>query len=261
MERISSAENPTLKLARKLLRSSRERERSGKILLDGIHLVSSYGERFGLSAVTVLVSETAIDAPEIMALVCSAPANTRIFEIASAPFAAISPVDTPTGIVALCERPAVAVRQAANPLILLLDGVQDPGNLGSILRTAAATGVNRVLLSGTCADPWSPKCLRGGMGAQFVVPVSTHIDPLETVGNFQGMSVATSPLAEQNLMDADLAGRVLAIFGGEGAGLNRDLTARAGITVKIPLQNNIESLNVGAAVAMFCYERLRQARG
>ncbi|KPK34768.1 MAG: hypothetical protein AMJ66_03005 [Betaproteobacteria bacterium SG8_40] len=258
MERIRSADNPTLKLARKLLRSGRERERSGKILLDGIHLVSSYGERFGLSGVTMLIDETASDSPEIMRLVRSAPAGTRIFEIAPGPFAAISPVQTPAGIVALCERPAVAAPSAANPFLLLLDGVQDPGNLGSILRTAAATGVNQVLLSASCADPWSPRSLRGGMGAQFVLPVFTDIDPFETVSSFQGTSVATSPHAEDSLLDANLSGSVLAVFGGEGAGLTDEMTASASIAVRIPLQNSIESLNVGAAVAMFCYERLRQ---
>lgn len=258
MERISSADNPTLKLARKLLRSRRERERSGKILLDGIHLVSSYGAHFSLSGATVLVSEAALHSPEIMTLVNTAPPATRIFEIAHAHFAVVSPVDTPAGIVAVCERPSVTQPLEENPFLLLLDGVQDPGNLGSILRTAAATGVNRVLLTDTCADPWSPKSLRGGMGAQFVLPMVTDIDPFEAISGFQGLAVATSPHSGHSLMNADLSGSVLAIFGGEGAGLSSELTARAGVTVKIPLQNDIESLNVGAAVAMFCYERLRQ---
>ncbi len=260
MERISSADNPTLKLARKMLRSRRERERSGKILLDGMHLISGYGERFGLSGATMLISETAVDSPEIMALVDSALTTTRILEIAPAAFAAISPVDAPTGIVALCERPTVTPSPEENPFLLLLDGVQDPGNLGSILRTAAATGVNQVLLTKTCADPWSPKSLRGGMGAQFVLPIGPGIDPFEAIIGFQGLAVATSPHSGLSLMNADLSGPVLAMFGGEGAGLNSELTARAGLTVKIPLKNDIESLNVGVAVAMFCYERLRQVK-
>ncbi len=259
MERISSADNPTLKLARKLLRSSRERERSGRILLDGVHLLSCYRERFDLSDATMLVSDSAVNSPEISALLGSAPATTRVFRVAPAAFAAISPVSTPTGIVALCKRPAVAAQLSANPFLLLLDGVQDPGNLGSILRTAAATGVNQVLLSGTCADPWSPRSLRGGMGAQFVVPVSINVDASAVVSSFDGTSLATSPYAEHSLMEIDLSGSVLAVFGGEGAGLSRELTDQASVAVRIPLQNNIESLNVGAAVAMVCYERLRQA--
>ena len=98
------------------------------------------------------------------------------------------------------------------------------------------------------------------MGAQFVLPIVSDIDPFEAIGGFQGMAVATSPHSGHSLMNADLSGPVLAIFGGEGAGLSSELTARAGLTVKIPLQNEIESLNVGAAVAMLCYERLRQAK-
>jgi len=143
--------------------------------------------------------------------------------------------------------------------VLALDGIQDPGNLGSILRTAAATKVDEVLLSSTCTDPWSPKCLRGGMGAQFVLPITEQVDLSEALTQFQGSRVATSSHSGQSLFETDLSAPALVMVGGEGAGLSDELMASADLTVCIPLEKRIESLNVGAAVAMICYEHLRQS--
>ena len=258
MERISSAHNATLKLARKLLKSSRERDRAGRIVLDGAHLVGDYAKRFGLAGADILVDQAATQKPEIVKLIHPVPAGARCFEVTTSAFAGVSPVDTPTGIVALCDRPSVVTPENQIGFGLLLDGIQDPGNLGSILRTAAATGVELVLLSDTCADAWSPKCLRGGMGAQFVLPVNSGIDPDAAIRQFAGKRIATSPRGSASLTNVDLSGPLLAVFGGEGGGLPDQLIASTDLTVRIPLTNGVESLNVGAAIAMFCYERLRQ---
>ncbi len=259
MEQISSVHNPSLKLARKLLKSQRERRRAGKILLDGVHLTSSYSETFGLAGAVVLVKSSSVGAAEIRALMESLPADTRVLEVPDDMFQDISPVDTPTGIIALAERPVVATHVGGEQFLLALDGIQDPGNLGSILRTAAATKVGEVLLSNTCTDPWSPKCLRGGMGAQFVLPITEQVDLPAALTQFQGSRIATSSHSGQSLVETDLSAPVVVIVGGEGAGLSADLMASADLTVCIPLANDIESLNVGAAVAMICYEHLRQS--
>jgi TrmH family RNA methyltransferase len=258
MERITSAENPSLKLARKLLKSSRERERSGKILLDGVHLVSEYAARFDLSTCIVFVDEVAAKSSEITAILNALPAAVRVLELPSQLFASISPVDTPAGIVALCDRPHVADADESTGFWLLLDGIQDPGNLGAILRTAAAMGVDGVFMTSTCVDAWSPKCLRGGMGAQFVLPLRQNVDMNETLRTFEGKRVATSSHGGQSLMKTDLSGHLLAVFGGEGAGLANTAMDMVGVTVCIPMNAGMESLNVGAATAMFCYERARQ---
>jgi len=258
MERITSAHNPTLKLVRKLLKSNRERDRTGRIVLDGAHLVGDYAARFGLSGADVLIDQAATQKPEISRLIHSLPPDARSFEVASSAFSGISPVGTPSGIVALCDRPTVALMKERVSFGLLLDGIQDPGNLGSILRTAAATGVDLVMLSGACADPWSPKCLRGGMGAQLVLPINPQVDPDAAIRQFTGKRIATSSRHGVSLTQVNLSGPLLAIFGGEGTGLPDSLMTGSDLTVQIPLRNGIESLNVGAAVAMFCYERLRQ---
>jgi TrmH family RNA methyltransferase len=259
MEQISSAHNPSLKLARKLLKSQRERRRAGKILLDGVHLISSYSGIFGLTDAVILVRNSSVDATEIRALVDMLPTDVRVLEIPDAMFQDISPVDTPSGIIALVNHPNVPGHIDGKQFVLALDGIQDPGNLGSILRTAAATNVDEVLLSDTCTDPWSPKCLRGGMGAQFVLPVTEQVDLAGALRNFQGLRVATSSHSGQSLVETNLSTPSMVLIGGEGAGLGTELVASTDLTVRIPMKESIESLNVGAAVAMICYEHLRRS--
>ena len=260
MKTITSVQNPTLKLARKLIRSGKERQRSDKILLDGAHLLNGYAAHFSLSDCAIIFDESAVGrSTEIRDLLDVIPGDARILMVPEETFRSLSPVDTPTGVVAICRRPEIAEAKDQLCVQLLLDGIQNPGNLGSILRTAAATGVTRVLLSPTCTDAWSPKCLRGGMGAQFILPVSAVADPTAVLDQFKGKRIATSSHRGQKLMEADLSGPLLLMFGGEGAGLAENLVSKADLTVRIPLTNDIESLNVGAAVAMICYERMRQA--
>ena len=259
MEQISSTHNPSLKLARKLLKSQRERRRAGKILLDGVHLISAYSSSLGLANAVILIKSSSIGANEIGAFVDSLPEDVRVLDVPDAMFQEVSPVDTPTGIIGLVDRPVIAAQGGGKQFVLALDGIQDPGNLGSILRTAAATKVDGVLLSNTCTDPWSPKCLRGGMGAQFVLPITEQVDLSEALAQFQGSRVATSSHSGQSLFETNLSVPALVMVGGEGAGLSDELMAGADLTVCIPLQKRIESLNVGAAVAMICYEHLRQS--
>ena len=246
-------------MARKLLKSARERRRSGRILLDGAHLIASYAERFGLTGAVVFVNSVNLATTEISEITASMPEQARVLEVPDALFGDISPVDTPTGIIALVDRPELRSSDDRNPFCLALDNIQDPGNLGSVLRTAAAMQVDTVLLSSSCADPWSPKCLRGGMGAQFALPVSEHVDLAELLATFQGLRIATTSHSGKSLIESDLSAPLVVMIGGEGAGLSPELMGCSDQAVRIPLENGVESLNVGAAVAMICYEHLRQS--
>jgi RNA methyltransferase, TrmH family len=259
MEQISSTNNPSLKLARKLLKSPRERRRAGKILLDGVHLIGGYSRTVGLAGAVILVKSSSTHAGEIGAFIEALPEDVRALDVPDAMFQDISPVDTPTGIIGLVDRPVIALQSGGEPFVLALDGIQDPGNLGSILRTAAATKVDEVLLSNTCTDAWSPKCLRGGMGAQFVLPITEQVDLPQALAQFQGARIATTSHSGKSLIGSDLSAPLLVMIGGEGAGLSAELMACADLAVRIPLENDVESLNVGAAVAMICYEHLRQS--
>ena len=259
MERITSAQNPTLKLARKLSQSAREREERGQIVLDGIRLVSDYAERFGLANASLVVSEYGIGRPDVSGLIALLSDDARVMHVPDSLFEGVSTMDTQSGLIAVVNKPTITDKEGKGSFWLTLDGVQDPGNLGSILRTASGTNVTKVLLSETCADPWSPKCLRGGMGAQFVLPVSKCADLGRVISGYQGTRIATSSHEGQSLVGTKLGAPLLLMMGGEGAGLDPELADLADFCVRIPLKNDMESLNVGAAVAMICYEQLRQS--
>ncbi len=259
LERIVSDHNPLVRLARKLSRSAHERKATGRALLDGAHLIDAYSNRFAVDSAVLMVSDKAQQDPEVRVLVERFRGARRVL-LPEAIFRSVSPVDTPTGVAAMIDIPALPLPQPDEEHWLLLDGIQDPGNLGSILRTAAATGMTRAVLSRNCADVWSPKCLRGGMGAQFVLPCQSG-DLDKSLESFAGRRLATAPRVGQSLFNADLRGPVALLFGGEGSGLSSELQSRADAVIHIPLAAGVESLNVAAAVAMVCYERLRQAGG
>ncbi|HEX7951456.1 MAG TPA: RNA methyltransferase, partial [Burkholderiales bacterium] len=172
----------------------------------------------------------------------------------------ISQVETPEGISAIVSAPVVE-SGVPDEFRILLDGVQDPGNLGGLLRTVSAAGATSAHLAKGCADPWSPKSLRGGMGAQFVLPLRERVDLATAIAGFRGRVFATSPHATQSIYDIDLSAPLALIFGGEGNGLPEDVLALANQLVRIPMAGEVESLNVAAAAAVCCFERLRQKQG
>jgi len=164
-------------------------------------------------------------------------------------------VETPIGILAVITIPksVSVVHKAA----VMLENIQDPGNLGSIIRTAAAAGIKRICLSKGCAEAWSPKSLRSGMGAQFNIEIVEQVDLDNEVKNYNKV-IVTSLDAAVSLYDIELTNSVAFVFGNEGAGVSEGLLSRATHKVKIPMPGNIESLNVSAAVAICLFERVRQ---
>ena len=256
MERLSSRQNAHFKLAHKLAESARERTKAGKLLLDGTRLIRSYAEQFGFDDVMLLLSEAGAGREEVRELVgASKPRN--VYLLADDLFAEIAQVETSEGVTAIAAIPHVASRPK-DDFRVLIDGVQDPGNLGGLLRTAAAAGATSAHLTKGCADVWSPKSLRGGMGAQFVLPVRERVDLATALAGFRGSVIATGPLARESIHDVDLTGPVALIFGSEGRGLGEEGQALATQLVHIPMAGKIESLNVAAAAAVCCFERLRQ---
>jgi len=257
MERISSRQNAQFKLARKLATSARARTELRQVFLDGTRLIEAYAARFGLGGVTLLVSDRAADRSEIKGLLLKAEPG-RIRLLPDELFAGLAQVETPEGISAVAALPNVQ----SGPLddfSILLEGVQDPGNLGALLRTAAAAGATSAWLAKGCADAWSPRALRGGMGAQFSLPLREHVDELARIlTGVQRTVIATSPRAVQSIYDIDLRGPVAMIFGSEGRGLPETLLSVADHLVHIPMAGGVESLNVAAAAAVCCFERQRQ---
>lgn len=258
MKSISSRENAIFKGLKKLSESSRIRRKLGKTLLDGFHLIESYQAAQGLPELLVM-SETFFLKDGRNASLLRFP-DDRLVVMADTLFHDISPVSTPTGILAVILIPLPKPGKEAT-FCLFLEDLQDPGNLGSILRSAAAAGVNRVFLSKHSADVWSPKVLRAGMGAHFVLAIVEDADLLEESKRFSGRIFATSLESENSLFTVDLAGNIAFAIGNEGAGISPGLLASVDATVKIPMRKEVESLNAAAAAAICLFERVRQVQG
>lgn len=176
-------------------------------------------------------------------------------------FAFFSDTETPAGIAAEIEIPKAKPDLAASSGCVFLESVQDPGNVGGILRSAAAFGIRDAVLGRGCADPWSPKALRAAMGAHFSMRIAGDADLEKVVGEFGGTLVCTAPREGTPIARAQLPARAGWIFGTEGKGVTRALAARAALRVTIPMAGLSESLNVGAAAAVCFYEASRRRSG
>ena len=256
MTGISSADNPHFKRLRRLVESGRERRKSGLSLLDGVHLIEAYREHVG-EPEEIVASRSALANPEVQRLLSCGKRAALI--LPDALFRELSSVATPTGIMAVVALPAPRHAPAADlGPCLLLDGVQDPGNVGSILRSAAAFGVRDVLLGIGCAQAWSPRVLRAGMGAHFALRLYEQCDLEAFARHYRGTLIATARDAEEPVYRANLRGDVGLLLGSEGAGLSPALAALAHTAVRIPMPGQAESLNVAGAAAICLYERARQ---
>ena len=254
MKLIQSSDNPFFKELTKLASSSRNRNKAGKTLLDGVHLIASYLDA-GLKPLHVLLNAQALQDDEITALL-SRLEGIPVTQLEDRMFAQLSELKTKTGILALIEVPRA--QPVACHFALLLEDIQNPGNLGSMLRSAAAAGCDAVFLSSGCADAWSPRVLRAAMGGHFFIRIYEGQDLIRVAAAFQGMRVATSLQAAHNLYECDLSGDVAFMIGNEGAGLSVQLLALSTHAVRIPMPGGIESLNAAAAAAICLFEAVRQ---
>ena len=172
MQRVTSRNNPRFREAERLLSSARDRRKAGKCVLEGEHLASVYASRCGAPE-SLIVSDDALLRPSVRELVERYTGETLIVPMPLFATLAILPADV--GVLAVVAKPQPATAAPAD-FCLLLDDVQDPGNIGSMLRSAAAAGVGQVLLSKRCAFAWSPKVLRAGQGAHFCVDIHEDVD-------------------------------------------------------------------------------------
>lgn len=258
MKRITSRANPFYKTLLKLAHSSRERKKSNLTLLDGAHLIAAYREHIGAPQ-SLIVSDSGVDNSEIKLMLDEAHAHEALM-LPDALFAEISAVTADVGIVALIPTPASVAPEHNADFCILLDGIQDPGNLGSILRSAAAAGVSDVLLSKQCAFVWSPRVLRAGMGAHFMLKLHEHADLLDYAVRFEGKIIAACARAEKTIFEIDLSGKIALLIGNEGAGISEALLQIVSERAAIPMPGKTESLNAAAAAAICLFERVRQTR-
>ena len=243
-ERITSRRNPLVQQVRRLLSSRRERERAGLFVSDGTKLLQE-AVRYCPGLTTVfLTDEVRVDVP----------GGCRVIRVSREVMEAISPMDTPQGAVFLCRLPP---RQAFRPEkgMLLLDGIQDPGNLGTILRTADAWNVPVALLEG-CADPFSHKVVRASMGAVFRTPVTvTDWNTAKEACAAAGIEVAVTALNDRakDIRKADV-GAMAVVIGSEGQGVRREILESAGHCLIIPMNAHCESLNAAIAATAVMWQ-------
>ena len=258
MKVIRSRDNTFVKQLIALAHSSRERKKAGLTVLDGIHLIRAYIEAIG-EPVALAISESAQTRPEVSALLAMC-GNGQQNILADSLMVAASTLDSPAFMMAIVPTPIAGAIPDSADTVLALEDVQDPGNVGSMLRSAAAAGVRHIALSKTCAFAWAPKVLRAAQGAHFSLNISEGIDLVEFVKQFQGQSLALVAQTEgaKSLFAINLAKPTLFLIGNEGAGLTNAVSNAASERVTIPMPGKIESLNAAAAGAICLFELVRQ---
>lgn len=258
MQRITSAQNERIKQVRRLSTSAKARREQWQTLIEGIHVSEAYLAA-GHQPECCLVSETALDNGEIARLLSRIPANLQVV-VPDSLFSSFSTVEHGVGIVlVVVPPPAASVTPELNDDALLLDGVQDPGNMGTMLRTAVAAGIKQVYVSEGSTSAWSPKALRAGMGAHFALDIYEKSNLLKLIKTATIPVNTTSLTATQTLYDVDLVGPTAWVFGAEGQGVSSEvLEITQSKAVIIPQVTEVESLNVAAAAAICLFEQRRQ---
>lgn len=259
MALITSPSNEKVKRVRALLIQRKARRRYGQMVLESPRLIDEalrfsavhpdYRPAFALYAEPTPRARETLDRLRAAGVPCDAvtPAILRL----------CTETETPQGLIAVVPIPRLPWPEPAS-FLLLLDRVQEPGNVGAVLRSAAAAGVEGVLIPPGTADPWHPRAVRGGAGAHFVLPIQTL--PWEEVPAWVAgtrLWLAT-PGGERLYTEVDWREPVTVILGGEAAGPGPEAQRLPHRTVRIPMARGIESLNVAVAAALLVYEVARQ---
>lgn len=253
---LSSRRNPLVARFRAAARDDR-----AVMLLDGDHLVAeALGAGIALDTVALVPDKVP---QSLQQRLRHAVPPERLVSVTAALMDALSPVHTPSGIVALAARPATSLGAlfASPALVVMAVEVQDPGNLGAMMRSAEAGGASGLLTTRGTADPFGWKALRGSMGSALRLPIAAVDSIGEAVAHARNAGCRTLAAAgdgERSLYDIDLRQPVLVLLGREGQGLPEEALAAADERLRIPMQPPVESLNVAVAAALIVYEARRQ---
>jgi TrmH family RNA methyltransferase len=258
--RITSRDNPTFRELAELARSARERRRLGRSVLEGVHLCEAWLQRRGAPRIAAATA-AGLEHPEIGPLL--ARHGVVPVELADELFAAVSTLQHGPGLAFVVDTPRPALPAAIDRDALYLDRIQDPGNVGTLLRSGAAAGVGTVLTAPGTAWCWSPKVLRAGMGAHFHLSIHEAVPWTAVRARLAIEPIGTRANDAGSLYDADLRGATLWLLGNEGEGLSDEIAADVARWVRIPQAPGVESMNVAAAAAVCLFEQRRQrlARG
>jgi TrmH family RNA methyltransferase len=256
---ITSTDNPKVKQARLLL-ERRGRTEAGRCLAEGVRLIED-AMRVGVFPTLVFFVAPALEQPRAAALLKAArDTGSAPLELSPAVFDTLSDTVTSQGIIAVLPIPQ-PVLPLDPTLILVLDQMRDPGNLGAILRSAAAAGVDALLLTKGCTDPWSPKVLRAGMGAHFRLALAADLswqDIARVVGARPiWLADAQADVAYDQI---DWTQPCALVIGGEASGLSDQAQQSGTERIAIPMSGHTESLNAAMAATVLLFEAVRQRR-
>lgn len=251
MELITSRKNPLIARLRKLSASRSERREQGLFLCDGTKLLA---EAVAWAAdIETLVLTQGSPVPPVRD-------NCRVVEVPEDVMRSISPMDAPQGALFLCGMPRTdPPEKLSGRRYLVLDGLQDPGNVGTVWRTADAFGADGVFLLPGCADPFSPKTVRATMGAVFRLPLwETDLDTLRALLAEANIPLYATALRQDtvDVRQADLS-RAAVVIGSEGGGVSGAVLESSEKTLRIPMTDRCESLNAAAAAAVVLWEMFR----
>lgn len=256
MSILTSRDNLRVRRWSSLARDARQRRKEKRLLIEGEHLVAAFLDAGGNVEALILSESQANDFKQLATRCGKAP-----MVLADRLFRTIADTETPAGIAAEIVLPVpgagAGLRTAQS--CVFLESIQDAGNVGAILRSASAFGIRHAVLGRGCADAWSPKVLRAGMGAHFGAEIRENADLAAAIGQFGGRVACTVPRGGGALGSVDLSGRIGWLFGAEGQGVSGALSARAQLKVSIPMPGGTESLNVAAAAAICFYEFSKRA--
>lgn len=259
MKSIASRSNPLVKQLRALARPGQAARREGLVWLEGVHLCQEYLQRVGTPRHAVFDAFRLADANahELQSLARALP-EAACLALEAGLLDSISDVAAAQGVGFLVELPRRALPPSVDMACVVLDGVQDPGNVGSILRTCAAAGVGTLFLLEGSASAWSSKVLRAGQGAHFSLTIHEQVSTQALLDRLAVPLLATTLQDATGLYDVDLPFPAAWVFGHEGQGVSETLLGRATHRVHIPQASGVESLNVAAAAAVCLFEHRRQ---
>lgn len=252
MEWITSRQNPLISQVRKLGADRLFRREQGLFLVEGVKLLEE-AVRWGVEIATLIHAESCADFLEARA--------ARVVGIPDALMNVISDVKTPQGVLAVCQMPTLTPPdKLTGNRYLILEGLQDPGNVGTIWRTADAFGMDGLFLTNHCADPWSPKTVRATMGACFRLPVwEVELEDLVTLLQRAEIPLRATALREDAADIQTFAWeRAAVVIGSEGRGVSTVMLNLCAEIIKIPMCSRCESLNAAAAATVVLWEMYRQ---
>ncbi len=261
MKTITSADNPDFKHALKIAEQARDRKKSRQTLLDGEHLITAYCDAANVPEQIFLIEkclEDALYTGVFEALRKAGWSENKFIVITPQLMRQLSALDSPSTMVAVIAQPLNAAMPSHEADVVVLENLQDPGNMGSILRSAAAAGFAHVLCSPDCVAAWSPKVLRAAQGAHFGLKITEGVDLQGYVSTAKRASYALALHAAKSIYECDFKAPAIVIIGNEGAGLSAALLAVTTQPIRIPMPGQVESLNAAAAAAICFFEVVRQ---